>query len=281
MTYPAVAGHDTIGELDLAVTGQTLGASYPLSPLIPFHAGQIEMIAGVVSMDGQSAVGRLARVVSRVTSLMPAAVGIGTAVETATGIANTAVECVEDLFGLPNAAIALGMHQLFAPHLGKSLTTGLYAIVNPRSADNTNERITERSCLKFDGEELKYYDASRARTELHDYDWLVLEIGGTTHRPYTSFPSVVEAFGKAVSDISVDPARAATELNAAITLVAMSTQVVRADRKSIFDELRHDFDQVASAAGVRFIPDSEAATNKCGALAGGEEDFTDFLLRPA
>jgi hypothetical protein len=284
ITYPAVAGHDALGELDLAAGGNATGASYPLTPVVPYHTGQLEFVAGVVSMKGDNnLIGPLTRVVSRVTTAFPAAVGVGTAVQTAIGFADTALSCVEDLFGLPDSKIVLGMHDLFGDGIGTPLRTGLFAVVDPRSGDHgASDQIVERGRLRFDSEELKYETQPGQLLALRGYDWIVIELGALDHRPYTAFPDLVAAYNNAVEELGNDATRAVAEFNAALMLAGLSGQIVRRDRAAVMSEMRDDFTEMAGAVGVTLgSPQAPADSGKTRRGLGLEHDPTSFFVSVA
>lgn len=282
IAFPAVAGRDSVGDLDIAASGRNAGASYPLTPVLPYHAGTLEMVAGVVSMKGDDAVARLSRVVNRVTGMIPPAVGVATGVQTVLGLANTALECVDDLFGLPDSKIVLGMHDLFAMSIGKRLRTGLFAVLNPRPFSGSGgTQLTDPQLLRFDYEELKYASGDGGAVALRDLDWFVLELSAWRHQPYTAFPELVKAYNDAVDALTTSAAAAKAKYNLAITLAAMSSQIVRSDREAVFSELRQDFGKAAAAMGVDLEPaltTRGAAEGDDGVLAAGEDDMLSFLV---
>ncbi len=173
------------------------------------------------------------------------------------------------------------MHDLFAMSIGNRLRTGLFAVLNPRpSSGSDRTEIADPHLLRFDREELKYAAGGPVWLPLRDLDWFVLELSAWRHQPYTAFPELVKAYNDAVDELMTSSVAAKAKYNLAITLAAMSSQIVRSDREAVFSELREDFGKAASAMGVELESANRrgAAEGAGGVLAGSEDDMLSFLV---
>lgn len=270
LTFPAVAGHDKVGQVDLS-TGDGAGTSYPLMPMRPLEGDSLELVAGVVAMNAANdAVTRLTKVVGQITDkLLPVSLGIGATVRTGIDLTTTALDCVEQLFGHADAEVVLGMHALFSGEVGERLRTGLYALVDTQPLDDAAPADPGR--LRYRNDELLFAKADGTVADLRACDWMVLEIGGKTHRSYRDLPRISELMSKAVELLRSDPEEAVAQRNAAMAELYGSTDIADADRLANYDKIVADFDDVAKASGIVLTSPAAAATRTdrdTGNLAG-------------
>ena len=272
LTFPAVAGQDKVGQVDLS-TGDGASTSYQLMPTRPLQGDTLELVAGVVSMNAANdAVTRLTKVVGQITDkLLPASLGIGATVNTAIGLTTTALDCVDELFGHADAEVVLAMHALFSGEVGERLRTGLYALVDTQPLDHPPVAPAQ---LRFRNDELLFSKADGKVVDLRDCDWMVLEIGGTTHRSYRDLPQIRELMSRAVKELAKNPQEAVALRNAAVAELYGSTDIADADRVANYRKIVEDFDDVAAASGIGLTSPTAGPVKSdrdTGSLAGATE----------
>lgn len=256
VVFPSVAGNDKIGDLDLSGSGKFIGLDYHLTPLLPYHAGAVEVLAGVVSMKGPGLMDRLTNVVSEVTTLVPAAVSVGATVSTATNVVSTALKCIEVLFGHAEGDIVVATHAVFSDTAGTPLRGGLYAVVNPRHAvpDSGIDELTDPTKLAWQKNELCYL-RNGTYERLRSFDWCVFAIAIDDHRAYTEFSELTLLVNKALTRLGESKIpEAQALLNAAIAAAWTSPAVVLADKRAIALEIREEFAKLAATLGITLPP---------------------------
>lgn len=281
LTFPAVAGHDKVGLVDLSA-GDGANTSYPLMRMRPLEGDTLELVAGVVAMNATNdAVTRLTKVVGQITDkLLPASLGIGATVKTGIDLTTTALDCVEELFGHADAEVVLGMHALFSGAVGERLRTGLYALVDTRPLDEAAP--VDPTQLRFRNDELLFSTADGKVADLRACDWMVLEIGGTTHRSYRDLPQISELMSKAVRELSTNPRNAVVLRNNAMADLYESVDIADADRDANYALIVEDFDKIAKAMGIPLAspaPTASKVDRDSGSLAAAAEpDLADLMV---
>ncbi|WP_086664250.1 hypothetical protein [Lentzea kentuckyensis] len=275
-SFPAVVGHGKAGGVDVTSGGNFAGTGFSLIPQQAYHDGHIELVAGVVAMNGDSGLQRLTKVVNRVTKeMLPAAVGVGAAVETGVKLTTSALSCIEDLFDQSDSTVVLGMFSRFGSGIGIPLRTGLYALLDSRVL---GDKAPDPGTLVYDDEELKVRTADGKLAGLRDCDWMVLEIGVETHRSYKTMPMIDSLMDQAFLAATKDRDSAIALHEAAVATVLASNDVVRDDYDAILRELREDFARVAikhgRKIGRRSLPEYMAPPDL-------KLMSTDYLFRPA
>ncbi|MFL6078558.1 MAG: hypothetical protein ACJ714_01380 [Ornithinibacter sp.] len=207
--------------------------NYPLTPLLPYRGGVVQITAGLVALKGDNRVKIMLDVLADFSSLV--APPLGAAVKVASKL--------DDGVGrlLDSTGVVLGLHNSYVapgPGAANGLEGGYYAVV--RAADAT-----------FDKAQLSVVDSRLlyGGQPLDGYDYILLHLGSRQERDSWAFPDLQALLDEAKrrrileDDNGYDDVR--KQLLAAIVT---SPDFTDADRWIIADKVKDQLHRLASLA---------------------------------
>jgi hypothetical protein len=122
---PRIVGPRALPGLDAPTLGQAIHVDCPLTPLLPYNGGVVEVLAGLVALEGASAFGEVIAAIDAVTQVVAQP-----PISMAVAAIGPVTRAVEALCGAGNGGQHLGVHVAYAgdqvPH---ALHAGYLAVV--------------------------------------------------------------------------------------------------------------------------------------------------------
>ncbi len=230
----AVAGPGQLKELGEANLDRVITLNYRLCGPIAYKGGDVQVLLGLYSVPAEEALGLLINMVSQVATLG------GLAVQQAAQIANTVKKGVEDIIGMNEARLELGLNDTFYQH--NPFRAGYYVgIKAPKDQIAVNRLWLVKGRL-MKGE---YPQASKS---FEDYDYFVMEIERRLHRDdWPGLPGIAEMQGK-FAGVMRDPGLQVTQKRERLRdlwpeftqTLGDSPFLVKPDREQIANDVSQD-----------------------------------------
>lgn len=227
--------------------GRSILQGYPLTPLLPFHGGTIEMDCGLVSMQADNVLQDFAGVVSDIAAKVNVP-----QVSQVVGIAGSIASGVQSLLGAGNAQTMLYVHQTFQ---ADTLNSG-YIFLSDRKQEDIDP-----STIWMTTDGVRQGSARTALCPLDPQNYLVLRIEVTQERDdWRSLPAIAEPLEAAIdAKFSGDDAKARLLLGQAKLAAFKSKDLTRLDTTRVIKGIDAEFG-APLAAGGGTPPKMDAAT---------------------
>jgi hypothetical protein len=264
--YPAVNA-----QIRLAFAGQTVTFSqmasppkellgpgvfrnYPLTPLLPYPGGIVEVLAGLLALQGKSGWAQAVKVLEKFSSLVAPPLGQTLA------LAREVTSAVGDFVGQANGAVHLGLHQSFVSVGGGGanvLGTGYRAILLAPQNKFTDQNLTVVDDSLHSG--------GKALTGI---DYMLFRIEARLERDDWQLPSIVEPWDKARTAFATGkPDEGKEHKTTAIAAAFMSPDLTRPDQLRVAKAIKADLTEV-EGLGLGAVdmpaPDLEACVKAQG-----------------
>jgi hypothetical protein len=259
MEVPYVAGPLQFRGVDSAHLDQVVHLNHPLTALMPFNGGVVEVIAGLLAMRGENYLARFIKVMGDFSELL-AVPQLSAALQVAGPLANG----LQELLGIGDGQLHLGLHQAFTSAGGggaNDLQPGYLVVVLADERQLSPDRLWVLSDRLRVGESLERSQA------LTGYAYMLFRIEGRVERDdwegleniQTPFQGALEALG------SSEPQRAEALYKRAMATALQSPDLTRTDRRRVAQALKEEYD-AARSLGL-------------GATGGGARTLTELLQR--
>jgi hypothetical protein len=167
---PTIAGPMSLPGLDQAHLGDVMQFDYPLTPLLPYNGGVVEVAAGLVALEGSNVLGEFVRAIETVASVLAQP-----PLSTALAAVGPVTSAVQTLFGAGNGRQHLGVHVAYAGVGGpQALHAGYLAVVRRAAGPVDGAALTvDGGRLRLQGQPLNGADSLLFRIERMDErdDW--------------------------------------------------------------------------------------------------------------
>jgi hypothetical protein len=211
--------------------------NYPLTPLLPWSGGVVEIEAGLSALPGKNLLAPALDVLQQVSRL------VAPPLSSALAVADQVGAAIDGLLSANNEPVVLGLHDAFATQGGgaRALQPGHFAVVAKRPAELKAE------ALSVVASEL-HVTADGATRQLTDADYLLVEVSSLRERDDWRFPALEELIAKAVEAVvggnQDDYERYRT---AALTMALTASDLTPVDRQRVARAVR---DELTAAAGA-------------------------------
>jgi hypothetical protein len=239
---PYVAGPLSLKGVTLTNLNQVVQLNYPITPLLPFNGGVVEVMAGLLAMKGGSLISPVLKVLEGFAGLLNVpqlSAALTVAVPIASGL--------QEILTATNSGMHLGFHQTFTGKGGggaNELKPGYIAVMLTAAADDLAKRLWVVNDRLYQGE-------SQANVvPLTGYDYMLFRIEGQPERDWEALDSIKEPRDKmleALSGVPPDLERAKVRLQEAKLAARLSPDLTKADRKRVIKALDDEFNEVSGA----------------------------------
>jgi hypothetical protein len=225
---PRVSGPMTLPGLDQAHLGAVIQLDHPLTPLLPFNGGIVELSAGLVALEGTKVLGEFVAAIDAVTQVI-AQPPLSTAL-TAVGPVTRAVQT---LFGAAAARQHLGVHLAYAgDQAGHALHAGFVAVIRKDATQLAVQDLSvQQGRLRLRG------------APLGGADYMLFRIERVAERDdWDSLASIATPFRDALTALTHgNPVVADAHVRRAMLEAWTSPDLTRADRTRVCTEIRRNY----------------------------------------
>jgi hypothetical protein len=236
VNLPYVAGSLNLSDVNSSNLDRVIQLNHPMTALMPFNGGVVELTAGILAMQGQDYLNRFIKVMGDFANIL-----VVPQLSAALSVAVPIAKGIEDLLGASNGDLHLGLHQAF---LGKGggntnlLKAGyIAAILAQESELNANNLWVVNDRLHFG------VDANNSKP-LSGRTYMLFKIENREERDdLDGLTNIRGPFEEAISALtSGDEERANTLLRVSIGVAVTSTDLTKADRRRVAQALKEEFD---------------------------------------
>ena len=250
---PQVVGELKLDGVDQAHLNNVVRLDAPLTTLLPFHGGTIEVIAGLLALQGDRGISSFVNTLSNFAGLL-AVPQLSAALAVAQPLANG----IEQLIVTTNGGLHLGLHQSFADAGGggaHGLEPGYIAIVRTDGTKFASDR------LWVDRGRLTYASDGGARAQFSGADYILLHIEKRPDRDdWEGFPSIIDPFNNALTALGDDQReRADSLLRVAVATVLQSPDLTAVDRRRVATALRDRYHEALDLGLAAARPEESAS----------------------
>lgn len=242
-----IAGPRYLRDVDPDHLDRVVQVDLPLTPLVPFNGGTVEIEAGLVAMPQSDSLKLFLDVMGNFAGLLAVP-----QLSTALHVANAVSKGVEQLLGVGNKKMVLGYHRALESAGGEGdneLRPVYIAVINAPSGTYKPEQLWIKDAKLLTGPDL-----ASAR-ELSGVDFMLLRIETRRARDdWDTFTSINEPFNKAMSaltqvDASGKPnvADAAVFIRVAAVAAMTSPDLTARDRVQVARAIRQRYDEYKAA----------------------------------
>lgn len=274
---PSLAGELSLPNVDQQNLDRVVQLNHPMTTLLPFNGGTVELTAGLLAMEGTNLVAGFIKTMSDFAGLLLIP-QLSAAVAVATPIAGG----LEQLLAAANGGLHLGLHQTFASKGGgaNEFRPGYIAVI---LADATN---LDQAALWVKDDRLHIGASADALQSLSGFAYMLFRIEKRADRDdWEGLTSIREPYDSALDALEQqDQQRAETFIRTAIAKALQSPDLTQADRIRVARTLKEEYDHAGdlglgairvdrptlSAAMARSISSDEA-------LALGEPTYADLF----
>lgn len=260
---PRIVGPLALPELDAAHLGEVIHLDHPLTPLLPYNGGIVELSAGLIALKGTSVIRGFITAVEAVTQIVAQP-----PLSMALAAVGPVTHAVDALCGDAGCRQHLGVHVAYAgdqpPH---ALHAGYLAILKRESSQIAAADLSvEDGRLRLGG------------APVRGVDYLLLRIERLAERDdWDSLRSIATPFRDALSALSHgNGAVADAYVRRALLEAWTSPDLTRVDRTRVSSEIKRAF-QEARENGLGL---SRSAPTLAGAMAGAISVERQRQLQP-
>ena len=260
---PRISGPLALPGLDEAHLGDVVHFDHPLTPLLPYNGGVVELSAGLLALEGTNVLKEFVSAIDTVSQVLvqpPLSLLLGTV--------GPVTRAVQTLLGVSNGRQHLGVHVAYAGEAGApALHAGWLAVIRRGAA------VVDPADLTVVQGRLRYRGVS-----VGGADYLLFRIERMVERDdWDSLTSIARPFGDALTAMSHGNTVVADALVRRAVLEAFtSPDLTRADRPRVAGEIKRVY-QDARQAGLGLQRDP---ITLAGAMAGAVSVAQSMLTQP-
>jgi esterase/lipase superfamily enzyme len=244
-TVTHLAGESRLKDVNNKNLDRVIGLNYPLTALVPFQGGTIELDAGLLALQGGSDVKAFLKVLGDFSNLL-----VVPQLSTALSIAGPLADGIAELVGATNGALELGLHDTWAtqPGGGANILRAGYIVAVLAST----KQLDPTKFWVVDGR-LKYGSALPTATPLTGFHYMLFRVERRDQRDdWDALTAIQEPFRKAIETLSSgNNAQAEIYLRQAKVAAFNSLELTEnVDKRRVVEQLQKRFDARAKALGV-------------------------------
>ena len=231
---PTIAGPMSLPGLDQAHLGDVIQFDYPLTPLLPYNGGVVEVAAGLVALEGSNVLGEFVRAIETVASVLAQP-----PLSTALAAVGPVTSAVQTLLGAGKGRQHLGVHVAYAGAGGpQALHAGYLAVVRRAAGPiDVGSLTVDGGRLRLHGQPLGGADSLLFRIERmeerDDWDSLV-----TIARPFKDALTALAHRDETMAEALV---------RRAVLEAYTSPDLTRADRPRVCAEIKRTYQEARDA----------------------------------
>jgi hypothetical protein len=274
---PNIVGEQGLKDVDAAHLERSISQNYPLTALMPFSGGVVEVTAALLAMQGEDYVKRFIEVLSNFAGLVAVP-----QLSTALAVAGPVATGIEELLGGSNGQMHLGLHQAFVHKGGgaNELRPAYFAAIL------ATEAAVDPATLWVVADRLRQGGSAERSQPFGGYAYMLLRVQKETVRDdWEGLTAFMQPFYTAIKELAAGHLEwADSSYRAAIAAVLSSPDLTQADRRRVAQVLYERFEDAKQlglgavttwpsfTAAVAAIPVEEA-------LVQGPPDITEFLTQ--
>jgi hypothetical protein len=233
---PYIAGPLRLQGVDAAHLDRVIQLNHPLTSLLPFNGGSVELAVGMLAMQGDDSIARFLNVMGNFAGLF--------ASQELTMVLNLAAPLasgIQELIGITDGQLHLGVHQTYTSAGGgggNELRPGylLVALADDGELD-TRE-------LWVSGDRLQRGSSLADSLPITGHTYMLLRIEARQERDdWDSLQSMQLPFQAAIAALGDrEYEQAETQFRHAVSVALLSPDLARADRRRVALALKEEFD---------------------------------------
>ncbi len=251
---PHIAGSLNIKDFKANNLEKVVHMSYPMTTLMPFKGGVVEIGAGLLAMKGENYLNSFISVMGDFSNLL-----VVPQLSAALKIAGPVANGIQTLLGGgADGRLELGLNQTYSGKGGggsNDLKSGYLAVI---AAEETN--ADEKNKINLDklwivGDRLRY-GTKTSNVPLTGFTYMLFRMESREQRDdWSSLTSISEPFDKAVGALGDNEMEKANSfLRTAIVIALQSPDLTQADRTRVVKAMKEAFDQAKKDLGLGLIP---------------------------
>ena len=248
---PRLSGPMTVAGLDQAHLGAVVHLDHPLTPLLPYNGGIVELAAGLVALEGTTVLGEFVKAVDAVSQVL-----VQPPLSLALAAIGPVTNAVTTLLGAGAGRQHLGVHLSYAGERPPQALHAGYVAVIRRDASTlpVHDLSVQQGVLRLRG------------VPLAGADYMLFRIERVEERDdWDSLASIASPFRDALAALSHGNGQIAdAHLRRAMLEAWTSPDLTRADRTRVCNELKRSY-QDARNLGLGL---ERAAMTLADAMAG-------------
>jgi hypothetical protein len=240
-----VAGESFLNRLGQQKPGRIIGLNYPVTPLLPFNGGTIELTSGLVGVAGGNDVLACLQILGSFSQLL-----LVPQLSAALAVAMPLADGVAKFVGATQNQMLLGLHQSWSGASGGAnvLRAGYFVVI---AADS--KTIPPQNLFVVD-DGLRYGNNIETSKPLTDYDYMLFRLERRDERDdWDSLTAIQKPFERAIEmleagNIEQADAFIRTAKAAAFTAKELTAKV---DRRRVIEQLEKAYQDANSLFGAR------------------------------
>jgi hypothetical protein len=234
---PNVAGELNLEGVSESNLDRVVGLNYPLTTLLPFNGGTIELTAGLLAMEGSNLLASVIDTMSNLAGLL-----VVPQVSAALQIAAPVAEGLQSLLGGSNGELHLGLHQTFTGAGGggpNELRPGYLAVIR------ATERDLRPEDLWVTGGRLQRGRSPSDLSPFSGYPFMLFRIEARSERDdWEALTTIKDPFDNAIAALGYGATETAeTFRRVAVANALRCDDLTKADRSRVALSLNSDFEQ--------------------------------------
>jgi hypothetical protein len=240
-----VAGESFLNQLGQQKPGRIIGLNYPVTPLLPFNGGTIELNSGLVAVAGGNDVLACLQILGSFSQLL-----LVPQLSAALAVAMPLADGVAKFVGATQNQMFLGLHQSWSSASGGAnvLRAGYFVVI----AADSKTIVPQNLFVVDDG--LRYGNKIESSTPLTDYNYMLFRLERRDERddwdsliaiqkPYERAIEMLEAGNIEQADAFIRAAKAA-----AFTAKELTAKI---DRRRVIEQLEKAYQEANNLLGTR------------------------------
>lgn len=246
----------------------------PMTTLMPFNGGVVEITAGLLAMKGDNFLNNFIGVLGNFSTLL-----VVPQLSAALAIAGPIVSGIQTLIGNDKeGALKIGMNKGFGSEGGggsNDLKSGYIAVI----AAEADKIHTDR--LWIVGDRLHYGDTLQDNKPLTGVTYMLFRIEGRSERDdWDALTSIAVPFNRAIEALGQqDLPTAQSQLHAAVVATLQSPDLTKADRSRVAKAIKAEFDQAKIDFGLN-LTTAAGQTDLLTAVVKRAENADTALSQP-
>jgi hypothetical protein len=236
VNLPYVAGSLNLADVNSNNLDKVVQLNHPMTALMPFNGGVVELTAGLLAMQGQDNLNQFIKVMGDFANIL-----VVPQLSAALSVAVPIAKGIEDLLGASNGDLHLGLHQAFVGKGGSGtnlLKAGYIAAILAQESE------LDANNLWVVDDRLRYGTSADNSKLLSGRTYMLFKIENREERDdLDGLTNIRGPFEEAISALtSGDEERANTLLKVSIGAAMTSTDLTKADRLRVAQALKEEFD---------------------------------------
>lgn len=254
---PHIAGSLNLKDFKANNLEKVLRLSYPMTTLMPFNGGVVELTAGLLAMKGGNSLNSFIKVMGDFANLL-----VVPQLSAALAIAGPVVNGIQTLLsGAEDGRLELGLHHAYTGAGGggsNDFKSGYMIIIAAEETSNPGDKSKlMRDKFWVVGDQLRYGDNAASSQPLTGFTYMLFRIESRTERDdWAALTTIAEPFSNAVKALGeAEMQKAEALFKTAVVAALQSPDLTRADRSRVVKAMKEAFEQAKKDIGVGAIPD--------------------------